>query len=38
MGRLARSRVLRDYVWDAQLARFGELLEGAPAARQSMAG
>jgi sugar transferase (PEP-CTERM/EpsH1 system associated) len=38
MGRLARSRVLRDYVWDAQLARFGELLEGAPAARLSMAG
>ncbi len=29
MGRLARQRVLSDYNWDAQLARFGELLDGS---------
>ena len=38
MGREARRRVVNDYNWDAQLARFGELLEAAPGARLSMAG
>jgi glycosyltransferase involved in cell wall biosynthesis len=38
MGRRARERALNDYDWDAQLARFGELLEGAPSARLSMVG
>ena len=38
MGRRARQRALNDYDWDAQLARFGELLESAPAARLSMVG
>ena len=38
MGREARRRVVNDYNWDAQLARFAELLEGAPATRLSMVG
>ena len=38
MGMRARQRVITDYGWDAQLARFGELLEGPPAARLSLAG
>ncbi len=33
MGRRARRRAVNDFNWDAQLARFGELLEAAPAAR-----
>jgi len=37
MGQRARRRALNDYRWDAQLARFGELLEGAPGARVAMA-
>jgi glycosyltransferase involved in cell wall biosynthesis len=38
MGRRARQRALNDYDWDAQLARFGELLESAPAAHLTMVG
>ncbi len=38
MGRRARLRVLRDLNWDAQLARFGEILDSVPPAHLSMAG
>jgi glycosyltransferase involved in cell wall biosynthesis len=38
MGRQARRRVVNDYDWDARLARFGELLEAAPAARLARVG
>ena len=38
MGRQARRRVLADFGWDAQLARFAELLEAAGAAPMTMAG
>jgi len=38
MGRQARQRVVNDYEWDAQLARFGELLDSMPQARRSKVG
>jgi sugar transferase (PEP-CTERM/EpsH1 system associated) len=38
MGQRARRRVLSDYDWDARLARFGELLEGASGAPLTMVG
>jgi len=38
MGRQARRRVVNDFDWDAQLARFGELLESAPHGRLSKVG
>jgi sugar transferase (PEP-CTERM/EpsH1 system associated) len=38
MGRQARGRAVNDYNWDAQLARFGELLEAVPEARMACAG
>jgi len=38
MGRRARRRVVNDYDWDARLAKFGELLETAPAARMAGVG
>jgi len=38
MGRQARRRVVNDFNWDAQLARFGELLEAAPEARLARVG
>jgi hypothetical protein len=38
MGRRARARALGDYDWDARLAPFGELIDGAHGARLSLAG
>jgi glycosyltransferase involved in cell wall biosynthesis len=38
MGRRARRRVINDFNWDAQLARFAELLEAGPGTRLSKAG
>ncbi len=37
MGGQARLRVVNHYNWEAQLSRFGELLESAPVARLSRA-
>ncbi len=38
MGEAARRRVVRDYNWDAQLGRFGELLDRIPAGPITLAG
>ena len=38
MGRQARRRVIGDFNWDAQLTRFGQLVENEASARCSMAG
>jgi glycosyltransferase involved in cell wall biosynthesis len=38
MGRQARRRVVNSYDWDARLAKFGELLESAPAAPMARVG
>jgi len=38
MGQQARRRVVSDFNWEAQLSRFGELIENVSSVRQSMAG